>query len=61
MGSSDLMGFSSVVGRICIQKSSTNTRGAHDVGCKSTYISNAANMRCLVLFTVMNCHQLLAF
>ena len=54
MGSSDLMGLNSVVGRICIQKSSTNRRGAHEFGCKATYISNAANSRCLLLFTVMN-------
>ena len=59
MGSSDLMRFSIVVGKI--KKSSTNTRGAHDVGCKATYISNAANMRCLVLLMVMNCYRSLAF
>ena len=61
MGSSDLMGLSSVVDRICIHKLSTNRRGAHEFGCKATCISNAANSRCLVLFTVMNCHQSLAF
>ena len=53
MGSSDLMGFSSIVGRICMQKSLTNVEGKHIVGCKASYTKNPVKEKCSVLFTVM--------
>ena len=45
MGSLYLMGFSSIVGRICMEKSLTNGKWKHDVGCKAIYAKNSVNAK----------------
>ena len=57
MLSQNLMGFSSIMGRICMQWSSTNTEWRDDVGCKVTCTKHPDAKKWLVLFTVMKCNQ----